>query len=146
LNGQCRRDGTTVFLDAATLEPHDDQWAYLSTLGRLSPREVSRLAQQLGKPCVGSAVNRLAAATSTKIRVEPAPVITATLGAAVTLNGSELTPVLMATLKHAASMANPEFYGRPGGACGGAGWARRDVFRWHCLQLDDERRNRTMRK
>jgi superfamily II DNA or RNA helicase len=112
LNGQCRRDGTTVFLDAATLEPHDDQWAYLSTLGRLSPREVSRLAQQLGKPCVGSAVNRLAAATSTKIRVEPAPVITATLGAAVTLNGSELTPALMATLKHAASMANPEFYER----------------------------------
>jgi len=30
--------------------------------------------------------------------------------------------------------------GRPGGACGGAGWARRDVFRWHCLQSDDERR------
>src|ERR1035437_6103493 len=23
-----RRDGTTVFLDLSTLEPHDDQWAY----------------------------------------------------------------------------------------------------------------------
>ena len=40
LHGQSRRDGATVFLDLATLEPHEDQWAFLSTLGRMSPREV----------------------------------------------------------------------------------------------------------
>lgn len=35
-----RRDGATVFLDLATLEPHGDQWAYLSALGRMTPQEL----------------------------------------------------------------------------------------------------------
>ena len=32
-----RDNGATVFLDLETLEPHEDQWAYLSTLGRMTP-------------------------------------------------------------------------------------------------------------
>jgi hypothetical protein len=44
LQGLNRRRGTTVFLDLATLEPHEDQWAYLSGLGRISPRDATRLA------------------------------------------------------------------------------------------------------
>jgi hypothetical protein len=36
LHGRSRRDGATVFLDLATLEPHEDQWAFLSTLGRMT--------------------------------------------------------------------------------------------------------------
>ena len=47
LHGKCRRDGTTVFLDLATLEPHEDQWDYLSTLERLTPRQVAKLAARL---------------------------------------------------------------------------------------------------
>ena len=43
-----RRDGATVFLDLETLEPHKDQWAYLSTLGRMTPRELSRAADRAG--------------------------------------------------------------------------------------------------
>lgn len=30
LHGRSRRQGATVFLDLGTLEPHEDQWAYLS--------------------------------------------------------------------------------------------------------------------
>jgi hypothetical protein len=30
------------FLNLSTMEPYDDQWAFLSTLGRMSPREVNR--------------------------------------------------------------------------------------------------------
>ena len=30
-HGRSRRDGATVFLDLATLKPHEDLWAYLST-------------------------------------------------------------------------------------------------------------------
>ena len=41
LHGKARQDGATVFLDLATMEPHDDQWAYLSSLGRMSPAEVT---------------------------------------------------------------------------------------------------------
>lgn len=34
LYGKARGNGATVFLTLATLEQHEDQWAYLSTLGR----------------------------------------------------------------------------------------------------------------
>ncbi len=112
LHGRARRDGTTVFLDLSTMEPHDDQWAYLSTLGRMSPREVTRAAERAGKVAVGAAVSRIAAPSSTRTRPAPAPVIHARLGAGIRLESTELTPALLATLKHAASMPNPLFYER----------------------------------
>ena len=37
LQGKRRRNGLTAYLDLATLEPFEDQWAFLSTLDRLSP-------------------------------------------------------------------------------------------------------------
>ena len=36
-----RDNGATVFLDLETLEPREDQWAYLSTLGRMTPAELA---------------------------------------------------------------------------------------------------------
>lgn len=48
LHGKSRKLGTTVFLDLATLEPHEDQWDYLSTLERDTqrpPRPASRTAR-----------------------------------------------------------------------------------------------------
>jgi hypothetical protein len=112
LQGRSRRRGTTLFLDLATLEPHDDQWAYLSSVARLSPRHVARLAQRLGPVRVGSSVKGLQKATSTRISVQSPGVIHARLGAAITVEGTDLSPALLATLKHAASMANPVFYER----------------------------------
>ena len=44
-----RDNGATVFLDPGTLEPHKDQWAYLSALGRMSPREVAKAAERAGR-------------------------------------------------------------------------------------------------
>jgi len=81
LQGRCRRRGATVFLDTSTLEPHDDQWAYLSSLGRLSPREVARLAQKLGSVSVGVAVKRLGQPTSTRTVPQAPPIIRVRLGA-----------------------------------------------------------------
>jgi superfamily II DNA or RNA helicase len=115
LHGQARRRGATVFLDLSTLEPHEDQWAYLSSLDRMSPREVTRLAHRLGGEhavSVGAEVDRLRAATATKISVAPPPVVRATLASRITVEGADLPPPLLATLKHAASMPNPIFYER----------------------------------
>ena len=112
LQGRCRRRGATVFLDLATLEPHDDQWAYLSSVARLSPRDVARLAQRLGAVSVGASVKRLQVPTSTRISVQASGVVHARLGAGITVEGMDLSPALLATLKHAASMANPVFYER----------------------------------
>ncbi len=112
LQGRSRRRGTTVFLDLGTLEPHEDQWAYLCGVGRLSLGELNRLVQRLGQVTVGAGVDRLRAATSTQITVAAPPVVHARLGSAITVDGADLPPALLATLKHAASMPNPVFYQR----------------------------------
>ena len=112
LYGKARRDGTTVFLDPATMEPHEDQWAYLSTLGRMTPREAAAAANRAGRVIVGAAVERIESAGSTRTRPQFPPVVHARLGAGIRLEQSELTPAFLATLKHAASMKNPLFYER----------------------------------
>ena len=112
LQGKCRKDGTTVFLDLATLEPHQDQWDYLSTIERLTPKQVAKLAAQLREPLVGVGVERLHPAQSTRTQPQPAPVVHLTLDGSLRIPGDELSPALYATLKHAASTVNPEFYDR----------------------------------
>ncbi len=112
LQGRSRRHGATVFLDLATLEPHADQWAYLASLHRLSPKEVDRLAARVAPPRTGVAVTRLTPATATGIQPRPAPVVGMHLAAGVSVDMAALTPALLATLKHAASMPNPAFYDR----------------------------------
>jgi superfamily II DNA or RNA helicase len=112
LQGRSRRHGATVFLDLATLEPHTDQWSYLASLHRLSPREVERLADRVFPPAVGAAITRLVPATASGIQPRPAQVVNVQLDAGVAVDMSALTPALLATLKHAASMPNPAFYDR----------------------------------
>lgn len=112
LYGKGRRDGVTVFLDLATMEPYDDQWAFLSSLGRMSPGEVSRISRQAGRVVVGAGVDRLGTPVSTRIHAAPPPILHARLAAGIRVESGELTPALHATLKHAASMPNPLFYER----------------------------------
>ncbi|HMH92880.1 MAG TPA: alpha/beta fold hydrolase [Streptosporangiaceae bacterium] len=106
-----RDEGRTVFVDPGTLEPYRDQWAFLSTLGRMSPREADRAADKTDRVLTGQ-VKRLAAATSSQTRPPAAPVIGARLGAGIRLELAELTPSLAATLRHTASIPNPVFYER----------------------------------
>ena len=112
LHGKCRRDGTTVFLDLATLEPHEDQWDYLSTLERLTPRQVAKLAARLREPTSGTTVGSVHRASSTRTQPRPTPVLHVTLDGGIHLRGDDLSPSLYATFKHAASISNPEFYDR----------------------------------
>lgn len=92
LHGKARRDGVTVFLDLATMEPYDDQWAFLSSLGRMSPGEVSRTARRAGQVVVGAGVDRLGAPVSTRIRAAPTPILHARLTAGIRMELGELTP------------------------------------------------------
>ena len=107
-----RQNGATVFLNLETLEPHEDQWAYLSTLGRMTPQELRRAANSAGKVAVAAEVTRLTAPSSTKTRPPAPPVLSVQLATGIRLEQAELTPGLAATLRHAASMHNPEFYER----------------------------------
>jgi hypothetical protein len=55
-------------------------------------------------------VTRLAAPVSTMIRPEAATLVRARLGAGIRVELADLTPALAASLRHAASMHNPQFY------------------------------------
>ena len=107
LQGRARRRGATVFLDLATMEPHEDQWAYLSSLGRLTPEgsQPARAAARPRRPRRGgepAALPHLHEDRRPAARRRPGR-----LGATITVEAAELPPALLATLKHAASMPNP---------------------------------------
>lgn len=109
LHGRRRQNGATLFLDTATLEPHADQWAYLSTLGRLSPGELHRLIRLLPAPDTGRKT-RYRQPTATKIVPLPAALIHATLGSRITVRATDLGPAMANALKHASALPNPMFY------------------------------------
>ena len=112
LNGKRRQHGTTLFLDPATLEPFDDQWAYLSSIARLSQKDVAALVRTLPSPQFGHRVRRLQLPTSSRIVPRPAPIIRATFASRLTLTANDLGPAMIAAVKHAASIRNPEFDAR----------------------------------
>ncbi|WP_433197354.1 TOTE conflict system archaeo-eukaryotic primase domain-containing protein [Nocardia sp. CA-107356] len=112
LNGTRRQHGTTLFLDPATLEPFEDQWAYLSSIPRLSPKQVAALTDTLPEPKVGHNVRRLQLPTSSRIMPRPAAVVRATFAARLQLTAADLGPAMISAVKHAASIPNPEFYTR----------------------------------
>ncbi len=112
LNGKRRQHGTTLFLDTSTLEPYDDQWAYLSSLDRLSAREISTHIRRLPAVNLGHDVRRLEIPQSSKIVPRPALIVRAEFGARLTIIAAELGPAMISAVKHAASMVNPEFHER----------------------------------
>ncbi len=112
LNGKRRQHGTTVFLDPATLEPFDDQWAYLSSIARLSANDAATLSRALPDPQIGHRVRRLQLPTSSKIVPRPAAIIRATFASRITLTANDLGPAMISAIKHAASIRNPEFDAR----------------------------------
>ncbi|WP_225341144.1 DEAD/DEAH box helicase [Mycobacterium sp. WUMAC-067] len=112
MNGKRRQHGTTVFLDPATLEPYEDQWAYLSSIARLSTKEVIALARQLPEPQIGHRVRRLQLPTSSRIIPRPAAIVRAEFTSRLTLTANDLGPAMISAIKHAASIRNPEFDAR----------------------------------
>lgn len=104
--------GTTLFLDPATLEPFNDQFAYLSSIARLSPNDVATLSRKLPDPLIGQRVRKLQLPTSSKIVPRPAAIIRATFGARITMTARDLGPAMISAVKHAASIRNPEFDAR----------------------------------
>jgi hypothetical protein len=112
MNGKRRQHGTTVFLDPATLEPYEDQWAYLSSISRLSTKDVIALGRQLPAPQIGRNVRRLQLPTSSRIIPRPAAIIRAEFTSRLTLTANDLGPAMISAVKHAASIRNPEFDAR----------------------------------
>ncbi len=109
LQGECRKRGTTEFLDPRTLKPWDDQWAFLSSVTRLAPEAAKAIAESSRSVDVGPTATRFRRPARAD---EPSPPdsISASLRAAVSIARIGLPPSLVASLKHLASLHNPEYY------------------------------------
>jgi hypothetical protein len=91
----------------------------------MSLRKATRAADRAGQVIVGVAVDRIVTPGATKTQPPAPAVIHARLGAGIWIEQAHLTPALLTTLKHAASMPNPLFMngsagGSPPGACPGS--------------------------
>ena len=108
LQGQCRRTGTTVFLDDA-LGPFDDQWAFLSSLQRVTSTVACSMAEQLHEVAAGPmepAYRRPFLGDAPK----PPASIHAVAGAMLAIDRIGLPPALVSSFKHLASLHNPDYY------------------------------------
>ena len=110
LHGDCRRRGTTVFLDLASLEPFEDQWAYLASVPRMSPEAVTSLAETLTPVTAGPDETRYQRPLAQTTQQEPPESIRAESRAMLEVDRIGVPPALLAALKHLASLHNPEYY------------------------------------
>ncbi|WP_245714620.1 TOTE conflict system archaeo-eukaryotic primase domain-containing protein [Micromonospora inyonensis] len=75
LQGRRRKDGLTTFLDLGTLEPHADQWAFLSTLDRLSPGDAEHIARQAKQAVTGADIATMSRSAATQVHPPLPPVV-----------------------------------------------------------------------
>lgn len=108
LQKHCRAKDATVFVDPDTFDVHDDQWGFLGGLRRMSLTEVQRLVAELRPVAVGPEARLF----RSSLREEPAPpkAVHAEWGGMLAVHRAGLPPSLLTSLKHAASLPNPEFY------------------------------------
>jgi superfamily II DNA or RNA helicase len=112
LQGDCRKRGTTVFLDPATLEPLADQWAYLSSIEPLSTGAVQDLAHAFGELATGPDASTYRRPANPVAAPKPPAKIAARAAAMLHIDRIGVPPALLSALKHLASLHNPEFYER----------------------------------
>ena len=110
LQGECRRQGTTVFLDPASLEPYEDQWAFLASVPRTSPEAVLQLEKTLAPVAAGPDDARYRRPRAGSANQKPPDVIPAISGAMLEIDRIGVPPALLAALKHLASLHNPDYY------------------------------------
>ena len=124
LQNTARKAGNSVFVDAG-MRPYDDQWAYLSSLPRLSAAAVTKLVEaaelsgrilgvrmpvddeQADEPWKMTPSRR---STARRLDVPVPPTIKVTIADQIYIDRSELPSAMVAQLVRLAAFQNPEFY------------------------------------
>jgi superfamily II DNA or RNA helicase len=110
LQGRLRRESRTVFLDSQTREPWPDQWVFLSSVRRLSEKDATAIGDSLRlETGPGSAARAL---RWRAMDPSPPPRVAARLEATLAVDRIGLPPALLASMKHLATVHNPEFHKR----------------------------------
>jgi hypothetical protein len=97
LQGECRKRGTTVFLDPSTLEPYSNQWEFLSSLDRLSRQAAISLAESLGEVAAGRDMRTYRRPVGSAGSPSPPASIRASASAMLAVNRIGVPPALLAT-------------------------------------------------
>jgi hypothetical protein len=111
LQGRSRKQGNAVFLDPTTREPWPDQWAFLASIRRLPAAEAKSIGDSL-RVVAGPGSAREAPWRSKRPGPVAPAMVTARLEAMLAIDRIGLPPALVASLKHLASVHNPEFHQR----------------------------------
>jgi superfamily II DNA or RNA helicase len=112
LQGRSRKEGNAAFLNPATLEPWPDQWAFLSAIRRLPTDEAKIIGDAIRVTAGPGSTAGTGVTHSKRTGPAPPPVISASLEGMLAIDRIGLPPALVASLKHLASVHNPEFYQR----------------------------------
>ncbi len=110
LQGACCKHETTVFLDPLTLAPFEDQWAFLASLDRVGPDAAEAMAAGFGELALGPDASTFRRPSKSVPQPKPPPQIRARAAAMLAIDRIGVPPTILAALKHAASVHNPEFY------------------------------------
>ena len=97
LQGECRKRGTTVFLDPTTLEPFEDQWAFLASLDRVRPDAAQAMAAGFGELAMGPDATTFRHASNTAEGPKPPAQIRAQAGAMLAIDRIGVPPTILAT-------------------------------------------------
>jgi superfamily II DNA or RNA helicase len=109
LQGACRKQDRTVFIDPSNLEPYDDQWSFLASFGRSSPEAIIALAESIRLVPAGPDERTFRAPRGARAPKPPAEIV-AEIGAMLAIDRIGLPPALVAAFKHLASLHNPAYY------------------------------------
>ncbi|MHB1511469.1 MAG: TOTE conflict system archaeo-eukaryotic primase domain-containing protein [Acidimicrobiales bacterium] len=112
LQGRSRKQGNAVFLDPVRMEPWPDQWAFLAAIRRLPAADAKSIGDAMRVVAGPGSAGPASMARSRRPRPSPPPVVTAALEATLAIDRIGLPPALVASLKHLASVHNPEFHQR----------------------------------
>lgn len=110
LQGECRKRGTTVFLDPDTMEPFPDQWEYLFSLESVAVEALEEIVSGMAEMETGPDALTFRRPSNSSSSPEPPTAINARAGAMLEIDRIGVPPALVAALKHVASLHNPEFY------------------------------------
>lgn len=123
LQSRPRENGNSIFLDD-DFRPYEDQWAYLSTIGRLSPGELTSIVAEAAAtgriigvrlPSTEEDEEPWAALPSRRNKEPPIEgelpgSVEVVLGNQVYIDRAKLPPALVNRIGRLAAFQNPEFY------------------------------------
>lgn len=110
LNGTCRKRRTTLFLDPTTLEPYEDQWSYLSKIERVSSEALASITAAIDPIGAGPESATYRRPRASRPPPKAPEVVRARMEAMLGIQRSSMPPALLSSLKHLASLHNPDFY------------------------------------